>query len=256
MPNATRDRTSVRSVVFSPIDGTGRAELVAQRLSDAIISGVIPHGDRLPSEAALSTSFNVALVTAREALELLRADGLVSTRRGRGGGSFVILDRAAAKSLLDDRLRERSRIELRDISLHTQAITGFAAELAADRASEYDIESLTEIHRSADLSSTGGARRAVGRFHLEIAAISQSPRLVREEVRLQTETGPLIWLCLREEEYRKRSAQSREETIAAIRERDPARARLAVCEWAQIALRWLMEEKLRVELETVEVKSS
>ncbi len=247
MPSTTGQRDPARSVVFAPLDGTGRAELVAQRLSDAIVSGMLRDGERLPSEAVLSSSLGVAVVTAREALEVLRENGMVRTRRGRDGGSFVTYDRDTAVRMLAERLRAHSRVELRDLALHVQAIAGLAAEIAADRASDDDVESLLAIQRGADVTTPGGARRAVGRFQLEVAAISQSPRLVREEVRLQSEAGPLLWLCLRDEEYRERSARARDRVIDAIREADPAEARAAVSELVQDALRWLMDEKGRLE---------
>ena len=142
MPNATGHQDAARSVVFAPLDGTGRAELVEQRLTDAIVSGVLRDGERLPSESELSRSLGVALVTAREALEGMRDRGLVRTRRGRDGGSFVTYDRDAAARLLESRVRGHSRIELRDLALHVSAIAGTAAEIAADRASQDDIESL------------------------------------------------------------------------------------------------------------------
>lgn len=247
MPRTPGHRDAARSVVFAPLEGAGRAELVAQRLTDAIVSGVLRDGERLPSESELSRSFGVALVTAREALESMREQRLVTTRRGRGGGSFVTYDRDTAAALLDARLCSHSRIELRDMALHAAAIAGMAAEVAADRASEDDVESLRAIHSTADLVTAGGARRAVGRFQLEVAAVSQSPRLVREEVRLQSETGPLLWLSLREQEYRDRSAEARLGIISAIRDADPAGAREAAVAPIREALQWLVDEKLRLE---------
>lgn len=238
---------AARSVVFAPLDGAGRAELVEQRLTDAIISGVLHDGEKLPSESELSRSLGVALVTAREALEGLRTHGLVRTRRGRDGGSFVTYDRDAATRLLDQRLQGHSRIELRDLALHAAAIAGSAAEAAADRASEEDLESLRELHDGADLSTAGGARRAAGRFQLEVAAISQSPRLVREEVRLQAEAGPLLWLCLREPAARERQARAHAQVIAAMRDVKPADARAAAVSPIEDAHIWLVEEKLRLE---------
>lgn len=247
MPNATGRQDAARSVVFAPLDGTGRAELVEQRLTDAIVSGVLRDGERLPSESELSRNLGVALVTAREALEGMRDRGLVRTRRGRDGGSFVTYDREAAARLLESRVRGHSRIELRDLALHVSAIAGTAAEIAADRASHDDIETLLAISDSADMSTAGGARRALGRFQLEVAAISQSPRLVREEVRLQSEAGPLLWLCLREQEYRDHSAASRTRVIDAIRAVDPLAARAATIAQATAALDWLVDEKVRLE---------
>ena len=143
------------------------------------------------------------------------------------------------------------RIELRDLSLHYAAIAGMAAEVAADRASDDDLQSLVEIDARADLSTTGGARRAVGRFQLEVAAISQSPRLVHEELRLQAETGVLLWLCLRQQEYRDRSREARLGVIDAIRRADAASARRATVEHITWAVEWLVDEKALLEAASV-----
>lgn len=247
---ATGHRDAARSVVFAPLEGAGRAELVTQRLTDAIISGVLRDGERLPSESELSRSLGVALVTAREALESMRADGLVRTRRGRDGGSFVTFDRDQASRLLEVRLTAHSRIELRDLALHAMAIAGMAAEVAADRASDDDVESLRALHHGADLSTAGSARRAAGQFQLEVAAISQSPRLVREEVRLQAEAGPLLWMPLQDPAIRERQAEGRVRVIEAIRAVDPAAARAAAIEPINEALTWLVDQKLLLESST------
>ena len=77
MPQATGSMDATRAVVFSPLDATGRAELVEQRLTDAIVAGVLRDGERLPSESELAKSLGVAVVTAREALEGMRDKGLV-----------------------------------------------------------------------------------------------------------------------------------------------------------------------------------
>ncbi len=256
MPQATGRIDAARAVVFAPLDPTGRAELVAQRLTDAIVSGVLRDGERLPSESELSRSLGVALVTAREALEMLRDRGLVLTRRGREGGSFVTFDRDSAPHVHEDRLRALSRIELRDLALHVSAIAGMAAEAAADRASEDDVAALRRIAEGADLATAGGARRATTRFQLEVAAISQSPRLVNEEVRLQGEAGPLLWLCLREQEYRDRGARSREQVIAAIADADADAARATTIAQIDGAFRWLIEERSRLEHPAGEVPAS
>jgi DNA-binding FadR family transcriptional regulator len=247
MPHATGRVDAARAVVFAPLDGTGRAELVEQRLTDAIVSGVLRDGERLPSESDLARSLGVAVVTAREALEGMRDKGLVRTRRGRDGGSFVTFDRESAARLFDRRLREHSRIQLRDLALHVSAIAGTAAETAAERASEDDIENLVRIAADADSTTAGGARRAVSRFQLEVAAISQSPRLVHEEMRLQSEAGSLLWLCLREQEYRDRSTLARTRIIDAIRNYSPLAARTATITHIDDAFHWLIDERARVD---------
>ena len=66
-----------------------RASAIAGILQDNIVSGHYVAGDRLPSEADLRAYFKVSRPTLREALGRLSARGLITSRRGAGGGAFV-----------------------------------------------------------------------------------------------------------------------------------------------------------------------
>lgn len=57
---------------------------LAEILRDRITSGQLKAGDRLPSERDLSQTYDVAPMTARAAVQLLRNEGLVEVVRGRG----------------------------------------------------------------------------------------------------------------------------------------------------------------------------
>jgi DNA-binding FadR family transcriptional regulator len=240
MPQSIRPTSAARAAVFAPLDGTGRAELVERRLTDAIVLGIIGSGERLPSETEMARRFGVATVTAREALEALREKGLVDTRRGRGGGSFVSLT-AHLPDLVDDRVRSLSRVELRDMGVYYAAIAASAVEIAADRTTPDDIEHLHFVTGLADRESEGSARRAEGTFRLEIAALAQSARLVREELRMQAEFTPLLWLCLRERAFRVASAESHERVIRAIAALDPDTARRETRDHIGLAIDWLLD---------------
>ncbi|MEN3613237.1 GntR family transcriptional regulator [Plantactinospora sp. ZYX-F-223] len=61
-----------------------RYRRVADELRRRILSGAIPPGSILPSESALMADFGVARGTVREAVGLLRNEGLVVTEMGRG----------------------------------------------------------------------------------------------------------------------------------------------------------------------------
>src|SRR5690349_23151212 len=184
-----------RAAIFAPLESGRRAEAVVRRLADAITLGLLVPDEQLPSESELADTFGVSAVTVREALTTLRGQGLVATRRGRGGGSFVRRARGADSAVLHDRLRGLSPSELRDLADHYVAISGTGALLAADRAGEQDValllDGVAELERAAD---PGARRRAESRFHVELAAAAQSPRLTRAEIALQTEVGPLLWL--------------------------------------------------------------
>jgi DNA-binding FadR family transcriptional regulator len=248
MPQSISATTAARAAVFAPIAGGGRAELVAQRLRDAIDLGLLSGGEKLPSEAAMASQFGVATVTAREALETLREHGLVETRRGRGGGSFVIATGSRA-SRIARRVASLSRVELRDLGVHYAAIAGAAAEFAADRTTDDDIRHLRETVEAIDADNEASARRGEGTFRLEVAALSQSARLVREELRLQAEFAPLLWWCLRDRGERLKSRAAQLAVVGAIESLDGEGARQLTVAHISDAIEWLLDEKSRLESE-------
>ena len=63
---------------------------IARQLEDAIQAGTLPIGSRLPSEPKLAELFRVSRNTAREALRLLIARGILESRKGVG--TFVQSD--------------------------------------------------------------------------------------------------------------------------------------------------------------------
>ncbi|WP_199433846.1 FadR/GntR family transcriptional regulator [Qaidamihabitans albus] len=183
-----------RSAMFAPLEQTGRVEAVTRRLVDAITLGLLADEEQLPSEAELAGQFGVSTVTVREALVALRQQGLVETRRGRTGGSFVRAPRDRAAASWRKRLRTLTLTDLRDLGDHYLAVAGAAARMAAERSSAEDVERL-ELATEDLRGATGTeASRAERHFHLEVAAAAQSPRLTHQEVRLQGELGALLWL--------------------------------------------------------------
>lgn len=252
MPQSIRTTSAARAVVFAPLEGAGRAELVTQRLTDAIILGVLHNGERLPSESGLAKQFGVATVTAREALESLREKGLVQTKRGRDGGSFVTFTGSGQEKMLEERLAGISRVELRDSGVHYAAIAGASAELAADRTTSTDVDTLHRLIERIDFSSESATRRGHGAFRLEVAALSQSARLVREELRLQAEFGPLLWLCLRSQDYRDRCHRAQNDIAAAIASMDGEGARHVTVSHITDAVEWLVDTKAGIETKGAE----
>jgi DNA-binding transcriptional regulator YhcF (GntR family) len=111
----TREADGARRHVFSPVDNRVRVDAVVRRLGDAIELGLLSDGEQLPGETDLAGRLGVSTVTLREALMALRRQGLVVTRRGRGGGSFVSRPEDPDEQRVTSRLTDWSSQELRDL---------------------------------------------------------------------------------------------------------------------------------------------
>ncbi|WP_328446146.1 GntR family transcriptional regulator [Streptomyces sp. NBC_00386] len=222
----------VRRAVFTPVDNRARVETVAHRIGDAIELGLLADGEQLPGEMELAGQLGVSTVTLREALMALRQQGLVTTRRGRGGGSFVSLPEVPGEERLLARLAEWSTEELRDLGDHWAAVSGAAARLAAQRTEPDDLKALWRTLDDLASAEDAAARsRVYGRFHVELAAAAQSARLTREQVVLQTEVGALLCLVLGDDEYREEVADRHRSVISAVQDgaHDAARALAERC---------------------------
>ncbi|MFI6560556.1 FadR/GntR family transcriptional regulator [Streptomyces sp. NPDC050534] len=208
-----------RRAVFAPVDNRARVDAVVRRIGDAIELGLLAEGEQLPGESELAGQLGVSTVTLREALMALRQQGLVTTRRGRGGGSFVSLPEAPGEERLKVRLRGWSTEELRDLGDHWAALSGTAARLAAERTEPDD---LVQLRRTAEeltqAADTAARSRVYGRFHVELAAAAQSARLTREQVALQTEIGAVLCLVLADDEYREEVADRHRSVISAVQD--------------------------------------
>src|SRR3954470_19122554 len=75
--------------LFSPVPVRNAFEVTIERLAQSIRLGVLVEGDRLPPERELAARCGSSGVTRREAIKPRRDAGLVESRRGRGGGTFV-----------------------------------------------------------------------------------------------------------------------------------------------------------------------
>ncbi|WDL97651.1 FadR/GntR family transcriptional regulator [Alicyclobacillus sp. ALC3] len=64
-------------------------EDIASQIQEAILSGTLKVGDRLPNERELGAVFGVSRPTLREAIRSLESAGLVEVRRGTSGGTFI-----------------------------------------------------------------------------------------------------------------------------------------------------------------------
>lgn len=76
-------------IAFPNVKTVKAAVVIAQQVREAVLSGKLAVGDRLPPERDLIKQFGYSRAVVREGLRLLEAEGLVVLQAGRNGGAVV-----------------------------------------------------------------------------------------------------------------------------------------------------------------------
>ena len=127
---------------FEPVTTVRAYERVVEQVEQAILSGSLKAGDRLPSERELIAQFGVSRSTVREALRVLESSGLVRSRPGDPQGPEVLPLSGAAleKSML--RLLRFEEVSLLELLEFRFLVDGFASFLAASRHDDSALEAI------------------------------------------------------------------------------------------------------------------
>ena len=151
---------------------------VLEQLREAIFSGRIRPGERLPGERQLCEEFGVGRPTLREALRSLEAVGMIEVRPGKGGGSYAV---TPSESTLGDALA--ALVNLRGASLEDLAefrvdFEGENASWAARRADASDIARSRRSSAEARAAARPGDARLVAgidvRWHEALARATKN----------------------------------------------------------------------------------
>lgn len=110
---------------------------IADHLRTDIESGVIAAGAPLPSESELCDRYNAARGTVRQAISLLRNEGLVTSERGRG--TFA-RERPPVRRLSQDRFARRQRKAGKAAFLADAEAAGRVPEVRVLQVEPVDVE--------------------------------------------------------------------------------------------------------------------
>ena len=173
---------------------SGRAEQVTQQLETAIGLGLLNPGERLPSEQVMADRMGVSPLTLRQSLAVLRSKGLLETRRGRGGGSYLTGTLPVRETEIAHHLRNYKSDDLRDLIDLAASTAGSAARLASKRSDEQDLRRLRNLaKRFASSTEPHMLRQTDARLHIGLGVAAQSRRLTSLLVQVQAELSPLTW---------------------------------------------------------------
>lgn len=206
---------------------------VEDQLRQAILSGVLGIGKKLPPEAALAVEFGVSRTTVREALRSLASDGLIEKIPGAGGGSFVrTVDHHSLGSALGEDIENLLRLgslEFHEAAAVRRLLEVPAAAWAATRRSDAELEELEEIIADQRALSVDDPRIAEldVRFHAAIAKASQNRILAALVFALHQVTEPVHHLDLNPE-VGKQTFRQHVAVVRAVKKQDPEAAEAAM----------------------------
>ncbi|MEI3856050.1 MULTISPECIES: FCD domain-containing protein [unclassified Ensifer] len=157
------------------VRGTSLAAKISAALRRELTEGVFRPGDRLPSESALTKEYSVSRTVVREAIAILRADGLVEARKG--AGIFALETQQDKNQPFKDLATQRISSVIELLELRT-VFEVESAGLAASRRSAAQIEAILEAHHRVGECLQAGAptRDADFELHLAIAEATQNRR--------------------------------------------------------------------------------
>ncbi|HKZ15754.1 MAG TPA: FCD domain-containing protein [Solirubrobacterales bacterium] len=215
---------------FEPIENIRAHEHVAEQLRRQIRLHLIPVGSALPPERELAAMFGVGRATVAAAIQLLEADELVVTKRGRNGGTFA--SERTPDSLSYEYLEVRVRRE-RDRIQQAMTFRGFVEPISAREAARNRTDKeVAHIERACDHIVPGDSPISFlagdSILHLLIAHASHNMFLVEtvEQIRVLLNeafavlgTDGSLWRDTRDEH---------KEIVRAVKDRDEDQAEAAM----------------------------
>jgi GntR family transcriptional repressor for pyruvate dehydrogenase complex len=190
---AANPSIELSDTVLRAVRGHHAFEGCVEQLATAIRLGVYPRGTTLPPERELAERLGVSRATLREAIAGLRAADFVSTTRGRGGGT-VVCYRPKKPSARGARALASRSTQLRDALVFRRVVEPGACHLAASRdLTPQQCDFLTESHDEvASATDPASHRQADSRFHLALAAVTDSPQTVRAVASVQADLHDML----------------------------------------------------------------
>ena len=235
--------TALPDAVLRPASGNAFEHAVEQ-LARAIRLGVFPDGEQLPPERELAERLGIGRNPLREAIAALRESGMATTRRGRGGGTWVTYDGAVRAASPKD-VPVRSGAAMDDALAFRRVVEPGAAWFAAAQPLAGDqrawlADSLRDVDEAADAAAH---RVADSRLHLAVATLSGSPMLVDAVTRAQSALHDMLTAIPVLTRNIEHSNAQHHEVVEAILRGDPHRARAAMeehCDATSALLRGLL----------------
>ncbi|PSM39955.1 GntR family transcriptional regulator [Streptomyces dioscori] len=180
--------------VLRPVRAGNGFEEALEQILQIVRLGLVPGGERLPAERELAQRLRISRVTLREVLKVLQDQGLVESRRGRYGGTFVRARAEAAGATGGAALRRRVEgVDIEDVLRFREVLEVGAAELcAAHGLSGARAGLLREALARTQDAPLAEYRRLDTLLHLTLAELSGSPTLTAQYAAVRSTVNDLL----------------------------------------------------------------
>ncbi len=187
-PGADNDRLTS---VLRPVRAGNGFEEALEQILQVVRLGLVPGGERLPAERELADRLGISRVTLREVLKVLQDQGLVESRRGRYGGTFV-LPRPVTPG--EEELRRRLKdVDVEDTLRFREVLeVGAAGLCAAHGLDEEQADRLREALARTNDAPLAEYRRLDTLLHLTLAELSGSPTLTAQYAAVRATVNDLL----------------------------------------------------------------
>lgn len=179
------------SPVLRPVRAGNGFEEALEQILQVVRLGLVPGGGRLPAERELAELLGISRVTLREVLKVLHEQGLVESRRGRYGGTFV-LPRGAGAGEAELRRKVES-VDLEDVLRFREVLETGAAGLCAEQGlTDGGAQRLRAALAATHEAPLPEYRRRDTLFHLTLAELSGSPSLTAQYAAVRATVNDLL----------------------------------------------------------------
>lgn len=216
------------ALFLQPLQRKSLVQLVLDQVKEALISGKLKPGDKLPPELDLASALGVSRSSVREALRMLEALGVVERKRGRGifvpqKPRHAILD-PLVFSLLTQQGSNSDICELRFV------LEPVLTALAAMKATQEELAELEKIVNETESSLEQGVLPFDKdiEFHRKVFALTKNPYLEKIGNTVLDLFRASIWTSMRVEPYT--AVQDHRRIVKVMKERDPERIQSTVRE--------------------------
>ncbi|MER6435091.1 FCD domain-containing protein [Streptomyces sp. NPDC001185] len=177
--------------VLRPVRAGNGFEEALEQILQVVRLGLVPGGERLPAERELAERLGISRVTLREVLKVLQDQGLVESRRGRYGGTFV---RSRDTAPGQDELRRRiAGVDIEDVLRFREVLEVGAAGLCAAHGLDADrADRLREALARTQDAPLADYRRVDTMLHLTLAELAGSPSLTAQYAAVRASVNDLL----------------------------------------------------------------